>query len=105
MIKRIKEMAHIALWQLRQKKADCYLKRAGQKKLPEGSKKIKVGFLVQMQEVWDKQAPVYEKLSTDDRFIVSLLVIPPYNSRTSTYSFDKYEALLDFFKVKYPENL
>ena len=70
MIKRIKDIALFTSWQIRQTKANCYLKRIGQKKLPEGSKKIKVGFLVQMQEIWDKQAPVYEKLNSDDRFTV-----------------------------------
>ena len=102
MIERIKEMLHIVVWYFRQIKANYYLKRIGQKKLSKGSKKIKVGFLVQLKEVWDKQAPVYEKLCSDDRFTVSLLVVPPPGDSTSTYSFEKYETLLTFLKSKYP---
>ena len=102
MIERIKEMLHIVVWYFRQIKANYYLKRIGQKKLSKGSKKIKVGFLVQLKEVWDKQAPVYEKLCSDDRFTVSLLVVPPPGDNTSTYSFEKYETLLTFLKSKYP---
>ena len=102
MIKRIKDIAHFTLWQIRQHKANYYLKRIRQNKLPDSSEKIRVGFLVQMPEIWDKQAPVYEKLNSDARFIVSLIVIPPYDKRMSTYSFEKYENLLGFFQMKYP---
>ncbi len=102
MFERIKGVAHSTVWQLRQLKANSYLSRIGQKKVPEGSRKIRVGFLVQIKEVWDKQAPVYERLSTDDRFTVSLLVVPPPGGGTSTYSFEKYKALLTFLKNKYP---
>ena len=102
MIERIKEIAHITVWNLRQIKANCYLKRTGQKKLSDSSQKIKVGFLVQLKEVWDKQAPVYEKLNADNRFIVFLIVVPPPGDGTSTHSFEKYEKLLNFLKLKYP---
>ncbi len=102
MFERIKEVAHITVWNIRQIKANCYLKRIGQKKLSEGTKKIRVGFLVQMKEVWDKQAPVYEKLNADSRFSASLIVVPPYDSRISAYSSGEYEELLRFLKTKYP---
>lgn len=101
-MKRIKDIAYAALWYLRQKKADYYLKRIGENKISDDVRKIRVGFLVQMQEIWDKQAPVYEKLNSDDRFVVSLIVIPPRDFGISTYSFGKYEKLLLFFKTKYP---
>ena len=58
MIKRIKDIADVATWYLRQMKANHYLKRIRQKKIPVASRKIRVGFLVQIQEVWDKQAPI-----------------------------------------------
>ena len=101
-MKRIKDTAYAALWYLRQKKADYYLKRIGENKISDDVRIIRVGFLVQMQEIWDKQAPVYEKLNSDGRFIVSLIVIPPRDFGASTYSFGKYEKLLLFFKTKYP---
>lgn len=102
MFEQIKEAAHSAVWNIRQMKANRCLKRTGQKKLSEGARKIRVGFLVQMKEVWDKQAPVYEKLTVDNRFSASLIVVPPYDSRTSVCSSGEYEALLRFLKTKYP---
>ncbi|MBO5605813.1 MAG: CDP-glycerol glycerophosphotransferase family protein [Acidaminococcaceae bacterium] len=102
MFTRIKDIAHITLFHFRQIKASYYLKRIKRNKIANGSRKIKVGFLVQMQEIWDKQAPVYEKLNLDERFIVSLIVVPPRDFCKSSYSFEEYEKLLFFFTKKYP---
>ena len=102
MIKQIKDISHVATWYLRQIKANYYLKRIKQKKIPDASRKIRVGFLVQIQEVWDKQAPVYEKLNSDDRFTVSLIVVPLRDFGTSKKSFGEYEKVLLYFKTKYP---
>ena len=102
MFKQIKDIAHATIWRLRQMKADYYLKRIKQNKIANGSRKIKVGFLVQMQEIWDKQAPVYEKLSSDERFVVSLIVVPPHDFGTSNSSLGEYEKVLLYFKMKYP---
>ena len=102
MIQRIKDIADVATWYLRQMKANYYLKRIRQKKIPVASRKIRVVFLVQIKEVWDKQAPVYEKLNSDDRFTVSLIVVPPRDFGTSVNSLGEYEKVLLYFKTKYP---
>ena len=41
--------------------------------------KIRIGFIVQMPEVWDKEAPLLEALINDERFEVTLLVVPEYD--------------------------
>jgi len=45
----------------------------------EGSLPIKVGFVVQMPEVWDKQAALFERMLGDDRFDPYILVAPAYD--------------------------
>lgn len=63
--------------------------------------KIKVGFIVQMPEIWDKEAPVFEALLRDDRFDACLIVVPHYD-----YSKDmlcSYGDELEYFRVKYPD--
>ena len=63
--------------------------------------KVKVGFIVQMPEIWDKEAPVFEVLLRDDRFDACLIVVPHYD-----YSKDmlcSYGDELEYFRVKYPD--
>lgn len=65
--------------------------------------KVKVGFIVQMPEIWDKEAPVFEALLRDDRFDACLIVVPHYD-----YSKDKlcsYGDELEYFRNKYPDLL
>ena len=60
--------------------------------------KIKVSFIVQMPEIWDKEAPVFEALLRDDRFDACLIVVPHYD-----YSKDKlcsYGDELEYFRNK-----
>ena len=40
---------------------------------------IRVAFIVQMAEIWDKEAPIYEAMKKDPIFEADLIVIPPYN--------------------------
>ena len=65
------------------------------------SKKIKVGFIVQMPEIWDKEAPVYEAMSIDKRFEVSLIIVPHYNLNES--KLESYGEEKEFFMTKYPK--
>ena len=46
--------------------------------------RLRVGFLVQMAEVWDKQINVYEELLTRDNTEVFLFVVPPYDNEKKT---------------------
>ena len=71
--------------------------RTYQKKKKNKNNKIKVGFLVQMAEIWDKEAPVYEKMVSDNRFDVYLIIVPHYdlstNKLSQPYFFDKQVIL------------
>ncbi len=61
---------------------------------------VKVGFLVQMPEIWDKQEPLFDAMVHDERFQPVLILVPPYditNKRVGT-SFDD-----NYFLQKYPE--
>lgn len=54
---------------------------------------IKVGFIAQMPEVWDKEAPVFEKMMQDNRFRPYLIIVEPEHKGTSTTK--------EFFSNKY----
>ncbi len=60
---------------------------------------IKVAFVVQMPEVWDKQAPVYERMAADPRFEPWIILTPSYNDETKAY--DNWGEIKQFFHAKY----
>lgn len=62
--------------------------------------KIRIGFIVQMPEVWDKEAPLLEALINDERFEVTLLVVPEYDLVAGKVK-TEYDSL--YFFEKYPE--
>jgi len=54
---------------------------------------IKVGFLVQMPELWDKQSPLFDALINDDRFSPYIILVPEYdfiNKKLGSYYDDLY---------------
>lgn len=53
-------------------------------KRPSG--KIKVGFIVQMSEIWDKEVGIYEDMLSREEFEPIIIVVPPYNMSTKKYS-------------------
>ena len=61
---------------------------------------IKVGFLVQMPELWDKQAPLFEALVNDNRFKPIIILIPAYDfiKKTVGVNYDD-----NFFLTNYPD--
>lgn len=63
-------------------------------------RKIRVGFLAQMPEVWDKEKPVYEAMMNDDAFEPVLIVVPNRNIVT-----DQFEELAsdNYFLTNYAE--
>lgn len=77
--------------------AQKYL-RENSHKLIEG-RKIKIGFIVQMPEIWDKEAPVFERMLGDDRFDVFLIVVPSYDFAKSETR--NYGRELAFFSERY----
>ena len=40
---------------------------------------IKVGYIVQVAEIWDKAAPVFDAMLVDERFDPFLIVVPAYD--------------------------
>ena len=61
---------------------------------------IKVGFIVQMPEIWDKQLPLFDALVHNERFHPVLISIPAYDF-TNKIVKTNYDD--DFFLKKYPE--
>ena len=59
---------------------------------------VKVAFLVQMAEIWDKQLPVYAAMQEDERFEPQLIVVPPYDliKREITYDYKDNYFLLNY---------
>ena len=60
---------------------------------------VRVAFIVQMPEIWDKESPVFEAMLKDERFDPVLLVVPPYDMINDRIS--EYGAELDFFLSRY----
>ncbi len=54
-----------------------YLRVIGRKQ--KGATPVRVGFIAQMKEVWNKEEPVYRFMKGDERFTTELLVIPPFD--------------------------
>lgn len=61
---------------------------------------IRIGFIVQMAEVWDKEVRIYEELRTRADVKTFLIVVPPYDFKTdkNTLSYEN-----DPFLSIYPE--
>ena len=61
---------------------------------------IKVGFLVQMAEVWDKQEQLYDALKNNENFETYMIVVPSYDFAKREL---KYEYDDSFFFNNYSE--
>ena len=80
-----------------------YLKKNSRKKK---NGRIKVGFIVQMAEIWDKEEKIYELMSRDERFETFLFVCPAYDlvkkqvkrSYDDTYFLDRYSNAIKLFE-------
>ena len=79
-------------------RADYYLKIQIKKK-NNLNDLIRVAFVVQMPEIWDKEEPVYSAMSEDPRFSVSVIVVPPYDQVAKKVSTD-YRS--NYFLRTYP---
>lgn len=62
-------------------------------------KKVKVGFIVQVPEIWEKEAPIYEKMLQDSRFNPILIIVPPMNVQSG--SLLQYGDELAYFRERY----
>lgn len=57
--------------------ADAYLLRV--KRKSSRGRTIRVGFIVQMAEIWDKESPVYDAMVASDSFSPHIIVVPSYD--------------------------
>lgn len=76
----------------RKSKASRYLK----KNHHYDNSKIKVAFIVQMPEIWNKQQLVYNRMSTDSRFETTLVIVPQFDFQKLKIN-DSYGDELSFF--------
>lgn len=60
---------------------------------------IKVGFIVQMPNLWDKLINVYKSMESNENFEVTIIVVPSYNFAIGTL--EKYDED-NYFLSKYP---
>lgn len=87
--------------QFREHLLDCeatyYLKKAGNR-----NKKsiIRIGFIVQMAEIWDKEIGIYDELKSRANVETVLIVVPPYDLKTSENSLS-YDN--NYFLKRYPD--
>lgn len=80
-------------------KSTYYLARLHKSKHKTNSK-IKVAFIVQMPEIWEKEAPVFEKMLSDKRFNPYLIIVPQYDFQKMVLN--GYSEEKTFFESKYP---
>ena len=76
-------------------RASFYLKRNSKHLHKNQSKTIKVGFVVQVPQLWDKQSSVYSAMCRDKTFDPYLVIVPFYDIVNN--EIDKYGEELDFF--------
>lgn len=62
----------------RKKEAVRWLKTFKHKKV-DCSRPIKIGFIVQMPEIWDKEKPVFNQMEKDERFTPYMVIVPAYD--------------------------
>ena len=82
---------------LKRKRADRCISRLLRKKTCHDV--ISVAFIVQMPEIWDKEAPVFEAMLSDARFNARLIVVPSYDYAKGQIK--GYGNELEYFENKY----
>lgn len=71
------------------------------KKRQRAENTVTIGFIVQMPEIWDKEAPLFEALANDARFELVLIIVPHYDF--SKQEWTRYGEEKAFFTQKYPD--
>lgn len=102
-LKKVKEKIHLIYDDY---KADRYMKIVAAKK--NNHDKIRVGFIVQMAEIWDKQIDVYNEMKNDSLFEVFMFVVPKYDiaegrveiNYDNNYFINNYKEAIRFFDDK-----
>ncbi len=68
----------------------------------DSNRKIKVGFILQMPEVWDKESPVYDLMKQQEQFETYLIVVPSYDFNQE--KLNAYGEERAFIYEKYPND-
>lgn len=76
-----------------------YLSKNSKKK---AENKLRIGFIVQMPEIWDKELDVYEEMKSRENIEVVLLVVPMFD-----FSLDKQDVSYqdNYFIKNYPDSI
>lgn len=77
-------------------RASFYLEHNSKHSHNKQSKNIKVGFVVQVPQLWDKQSSVYSAMCKDKEFEPFLIIVPSYDLIHNRI--DDYGEELDYFK-------
>lgn len=85
-IKSLKKIYHVTRDGWSDAVARHYLRKVQRKKKDHDV--IRVGFIVQMPEVWDKEVDVYNEMVQREDFNTMLLVVPPYDFVSECVSTD-----------------
>lgn len=99
-LKKVKEKIHSIYDNY---KTDRYMKIVSAKK--NNHEKIRVGFIVQMSEIWDKQIDVYNEMKNNPLFEVFMFVVPKYDiterrveiNYDNNFFIDNYKEAIKFF--------
>lgn len=82
-------------------KANYYMKKISNKE-NDPNQTIRVAFIVQMPEIWDKEEPVYHAMEENPKFDVKMIVIPPYDFKRKEM---KINYNNNFFLQTYPSTI
>lgn len=80
-------------------KAISYIKAVNHRKV-RNKGIIRVAFIVQMAEIWDKESPIYEAMKENAQFEPEMIVVPVYNRVTEQIEPEYGD---NYFINKYPE--
>lgn len=101
-MKYVKKIVKSILIKIKDAKARYYLKKVASKKKNNNS--IKVAFIVQSLEIWDKQCDVFELMKNTKGIDASLIVVPEFDfekdvlceyGNEKKYFVDKYGDVID----------
>lgn len=76
-LKAVNKIVNLVLSPLHKAKSKFYINRWAEKRRIHD--KIKVGFIVQMPQLWDKQESVYRRMADDSDFDPYLIIVPAYD--------------------------
>lgn len=93
----LRKIKRFVFRKIRDIRSRYYLRKITSKSSAKGV--IKVGFIVQMPEIWDKQVDVYEIMCDTPGVEPYLVVVPPYNFDKK--EFCKYGEEKTYFSEKY----